>query len=280
MTRRLMRIFLAAFALLTIYNVIVLYFNLSSLFNPLLTPLTTLLGFGFALLHASQRWNWRAALTLFALSFVISLAYESLGVATGLVYGPYHYTEKPGPKFLGLVPYLIPAAWFMMMYPSLVIAERIAPRSEDWKRGLTVAALGAVIMTAWDVMMDPMMVRGGHWVWEVQGAYFGIPLQNYWGWWLTTFSVFLVNWLAARRNGGQARLQDDRLAVLSYAITGLTGFLVCLDPDAIAQLGGAALAGFFAMSPWAVMGWWKTGTTLYNPDYNNPGYIKGARHVR
>ena len=125
-----------------------------------------------------------------------------------------------------------------------------------------VAALGGVIMTAWDVMMDPMMVRGGHWVWEVQGAYFGIPLQNYWGWWLTTFSVFLVNGLVTRRNGGQARGQDDRLAVASYIITGLSGILVCLDPDAITQLGGAALAGFFAMSPWALMGWMKAGGDL------------------
>ena len=259
MTRKLMWIFLIAFALLTVYNVVILRFNLLPLMNPFLTPLTTLLGFGFALLHASQRWNWRAALTLFALSFVISLAYESLGVATGLVYGPYHYTDKLGPKFLGLVPYLIPAAWFMMMYPSLVIAERIAPRSEGWKRGLMVAALGGVIMTAWDMMMDPMMVRGNHWIWDVEGAYFGIPLQNYWGWWLTTFSVFLVNGLVTRRNGDPARGQDDRLVVASYIITGLSGILVCLDPDAITQLGGAALAGFFAMSPWAVMGWIRSG---------------------
>lgn len=257
MTRKLMWIFLAAFALMTTYNVVILYFNLVPLMNPILTPLTTLLGFGFALLHASLRWNWRAALTLFVISFVVSLAYESIGVATGLVYGPYHYTDKLGPKFLGLVPYLIPAAWFMMMYPSLVIAERIAPRTSGWARGLSVAAIGGIVMTAWDVMMDPMMVRGGHWIWEVEGAYFGIPLQNYWGWWLTTFSVFLVNWLVTRRNGDPARGQDDRLAILAYILTGLSGILVCLDPDAIVQLGGAGLAGFFAMSPWAIMGWMK-----------------------
>jgi uncharacterized membrane protein len=258
MTRKLMWIFLTAFVLLTVYNIITLRFNLLPLMNPILTPLTTLFGFGFALLHASLRWSWRAALTLFVLSFVISLAFESLGVATGLVYGPYHYTEKLGPKFLGLVPYLIPAAWFMMMYPSLVIAEWIAPRGDGWKRGLMVAALGGIIMTAWDVLMDPMMVRGQHWVWEIEGAYFGIPLQNYWGWWLTTFSVFLVYWLVTRQNGEPAKVRDDRLAIVSYAITGLSGFLVCLDPDATG-LGGAALAGFFAMFPWAVMGWIRAG---------------------
>ncbi len=270
MTRKLMWIFLAVFILLTLYSVIVLRLNLPAPFYVFVTPLTTLFGFGFALLHASLRWNWRAALTLFFISFFVSLAFESLGVATGMVYGAYHYTDKLGPKFLGLVPYLIPAAWFMMMYPSLVIAERIVPSGTDWKRGLIVAALGGVIMTAWDVVMDPMMVRGGHWVWEVEGAFFGVPLQNYWGWWLTTFCVFLVNGLAAPRNSGQAqawpersrRLKDDRLAVLGYVVTGLGSILASLDPQVIGQLGGSALAGLFAMLPWAAMGWMKAGDDL------------------
>ena len=67
------------------------------------------------------------ALRLLALVFVVSLLFESVGVATGWVYGPYHYTDKLGPKFLGLVPYLIPVAWFMMSYPSFVIADRLVP---------------------------------------------------------------------------------------------------------------------------------------------------------
>lgn len=258
MTRKLMWVFLTAFVLLNLYNWIVTLFNIYALYDPILTPLTTLTGFGFALLHASLRWNWRAALTLFVISFIVSLAFESLGVATGWVYGPYHYTEKLGPKFLDLVPYLIPAAWFMMMYPSLVIAERIAQPGDTWERGLIVAALGGLIMTSWDVMMDPMMVRGGHWVWEVEGPYLGVPLQNYWGWWLTTFTVFLVNWLVMRRGLAGEQVRDDRLAVLAYAVTGLSGILVCLDPDIVMELGGAALAGFFAMSPWVLFGWMKS----------------------
>lgn len=258
MARKLMWVFLGIFIVLTAFNIAALRLNLSSPFYLFVTAVTPLFGLLTALLHASLRWNWRAALTLFAVSFVVSLTFESVGVATGLVYGPYHYTEKLGPKFLGLVPYMIPAAWFMMMYPSLVIAERVAPRVDGWKRGLTVAALGGIVMTAWDVVMDPMLVRGGHWVWETNGAYFGVPLQNYWGWWLTTFSVFLVFWLLTRRNGDPARGADDRIAVAVYIVTGLGNILTCLDPDAVQQLGGAALAGIFAMSPWAIMGWLKS----------------------
>ena len=55
-----------------------------------------------------------------------------------------------------------------------------------------MAAVGALVMTAWDLAMDPMMSAGEHWIWEVEGAYFGIPLQNYWGWWLTVFVTFML----------------------------------------------------------------------------------------
>ena len=84
------------------------------------TALSTVVYFLFALLHSSERLGWKPAAILLILCFSISLLFESLGVATGWIYGPYHYADELGPKFLGLVPYLIPLAWFMMMYPSLV----------------------------------------------------------------------------------------------------------------------------------------------------------------
>jgi uncharacterized membrane protein len=130
----------------------------------------------------------------FLIVFLVSLAFETLGVATGLVYGPYHYTEKLGWKFLGLVPVLIPMAWYMMMYPAYHMAEVItrAGKMRALPVILLVSALGGLIMTSWDLAMDPLMVAGGNWVWERPGLYFGIPIHNFLGWWLTTFTVFLL----------------------------------------------------------------------------------------
>jgi uncharacterized membrane protein len=66
---------------------------------------------------------------------------------TPFVHCGYHYTDKLGVKFLDLVPLLIPVAWFMMTYPSYIIAERIVPeRWSTWTWRLGVAAAGAVIM--------------------------------------------------------------------------------------------------------------------------------------
>jgi uncharacterized membrane protein len=164
----------------------------------------------------------------------------------------YHYTAALGPKFLGLVPYLIPVAWFMMSYPSFVIADRLVPSQwKRWQRILAVAAVGGLVMTAWDLIMDPLMVAGGNWVWDKGGAYFGIPLQNFWGWWLTIFTTFaLYLWLFGK-NAKSIEAKLDRLALISYLITGMSIVIVSL----LSGTGALALIGFFAMVPWAVAGW-------------------------
>ena len=189
--RKLSSILLWIYALVVAYVVLSFFFGVQ--YRPFLTPMSTLIAFIFAIDHSSTRLGWQKALLLLGLTFAVSLFFESVGVATGLIYGPYHYTDKLGYKFLGLVPLLIPIAWFMMSYPSFIIASRLIPGGKNiWAWRLSVAAVGAVIMTAWDLAMDPMMVAGEHWVWEVEGAYFGIPLQNYWGWWLTIFVTFIL----------------------------------------------------------------------------------------
>jgi uncharacterized membrane protein len=87
--------------------------------------------------------------------------------------------------------------------------------------------------------MDPIMVAGGHWVWDVNGAYHGTPLQNFWGWWLTVFTTFALYLLVSGKASKVPTTAFDRLAVLSYLVT--------------------ALIGFFAMLPWVITGWLKMG---------------------
>jgi uncharacterized membrane protein len=248
--RRVTVALLVLYALLTAYSIVrpIVGWTAPHFF----TALITLTGFGFALLHASQREGWNRALRLLGLVLAVSLLFESVGVATGLVYGPYHYTDKLGPRFLGLVPYLIPVAWFMMSYPAFVIADRLVPSGwKRWQRLLGVAAIGGLAMTAWDLVMDPVMVAGGHWVWDVNGAYHGIPLQNFWGWWLTVFVTYALYLLLAGKRESSLDASSDGLPLLSYLVTacGITlGSLV----NGAGELG---LIGTFAMLPWVVTGW-------------------------
>jgi uncharacterized membrane protein len=216
------------------------------------TTATTLYAFVIGFLHAGQSLGWRKSILLVLLVFVVGLIFESIGVATGAIYGPYHYSNLLGPKFLGLVPYLIPVAWFMMVYPSFVIADRlVSSHASAPVRILLVSLVGGIAMTAWDLGMDPLMVKAGHWVWEVQGAYFGVPVQNFWGWWLTTFtalSIFQI--LAVKFRPQLSHVIPDVWAIWLYAITGLGTIIV----DVLIDLPGPALVGLFAMAPWVIIG--------------------------
>ena len=249
--RNLTRLILVLYALLTVYTLVSLFLGVP--YHPFFTPLLTVLAFIFALLHGTQNLGWKPALLLLVLTFVISLLFESVGVATGWIYGAYHYTDRLGTKFLGLVPILIPVAWFMMTYPSYVIAKRLVPAIRNaWVWRLSVAALAALIMTAWDLAMDPMMVAGGHWVWDQPGAYFGIPLHNYLGWWLTIFVTFFLFLSIGRISPERSTSRDpySNLAIWSYAITGFSSLVA----DFEFGLDGPALVGIFAMLPWVLMG--------------------------
>ena len=148
----------------------------------------------FAILHCIALEGSRRTALFFAISGIVCYSMEEIGVRTGLIYGAYHYSALLGPR-LGDVPIIIPLAYFMMIYPSWLVARALL-RGVDTHAisGFTAHALvAALVMTAWDVVMDPGMAAAGNWIWEKGGAYFGVPRHNFLGWLLTTF---LVYWIA------------------------------------------------------------------------------------
>lgn len=211
----------------------------------------------FSLLHAWYSLGWKHTLIFFAVSAVISLIFEEVGVATGAIYGPYHYTDVLGLK-IGLVPILIPIAWFTMIYPSYVIANLITDGEPIGSRGsfgriAWLALISGMVMTAWDVMVDPILSHPKiqAWVWDRPGSYFGIPIQNYVGWMLTTFTVYLVYRLFERRTApksiGPLTNRIALLAVLAYGAMLLSNMLN--GPSALIVIGpfSMGLAFVFAL---------------------------------
>ncbi|MEA1650214.1 carotenoid biosynthesis protein [Nitrospirillum sp. BR 11164] len=200
----------------------------------------------FSLLHAGLMLGGRRLALFFGLSVVISYALEETGVRTGLVYGRYHYGDLLGAK-LGHVPVLIPLAWFMMIYPAWVVALALL-RGLDLRRPAGIAALAltaALVMTGWDMVMDPSMAAAGNWVWEDGGPYFGVPLRNYAGWVLTTFLVYLAYHAAAGDRGDVYRF-DGVFAALPAVVYTLFS-LEYLVPGRFPAL--AAVAVFAMVMP-------------------------------
>lgn len=152
----------------------------------------------FSLFHAWYWIGWRKTLVFFVITAGVSWGYEQVGVETGLIYGNYHYTDYLGEK-IGHVPIIIPLAWFMMIYPSYIIANMIFSgkallRQNKISQIILLSLLSAIIITAWDFVIDPYLSGPtvNAWEWEKEGAYFGIPIHNFFGWILTTFSIYLV----------------------------------------------------------------------------------------
>lgn len=151
----------------------------------------------FSLTHAVYLLGWKQTLIFFLISAVISWTFEELGVLTGMIFGNYYYTDMLGLK-LGEVPVLIPLAWFMMIYPSFIIANLIAEgkpvvRNKGAGAIVGLSLLSAMVMSAWDLLIDPVLSGPDYraWIWIDGGPYFGVPAQNYAGWILTTFTIYL-----------------------------------------------------------------------------------------
>jgi uncharacterized membrane protein len=176
----------------------------------------------FAVTHCAAVEGCRFTALFFLVSAVVSYLMEETGVRTGLIYGRYHYSDVLGAK-LGHVPIIIPLAWFMMIYPSWRVAKALLSGIDAGSvAGITSQAIaGALVMTAWDVVMDPGMAAGGNWVWEDGGSYFGVPRHNYLGWLITTFLVYWIAGWLVRHPKPSSEPVFKALPILVYAFFAL-----------------------------------------------------------
>jgi uncharacterized membrane protein len=201
----------------------------------------------FSTFHASSVYGWRKGVIFLLICAAVSWCYEEAGVATGLVYGHYHYGSMLGPK-LGEVPLLIPLAWFMMVYPSWIIAHVLMQGSGDptsLPGGICRALIASTVMTSWDVVMDPGNAQAGLWTWEEGGPYFGVPFRNFFGWMLTTSTVYIIMMFVCRRakTSSQHPIQPKMYMALPVILYGFVAF----DKAFLATLPELHIVAVFGM---------------------------------
>ncbi len=154
--------------------------------------------------YAVQRHGARAWLA-FLVAFVFGVLIEAVGVRTGVPFGAYDYMDG-GLQVLG-VPLLVPLGWWAFTLVSIVIA----PVRLRW-------LLAPLALVAWDVGLDPLMVQQGVWTFS-NGAYFGVPLSNFLGWFLS--GLVLMTLLQAIL----PNLRDDVSPTLRLVYLGQAAFL-------------------------------------------------------
>ncbi|MFD3394876.1 carotenoid biosynthesis protein [Aquirufa sp. OSTEICH-129V] len=117
------------------------------------------------------------AYILLAAIAVVAWMLEVAGVRTGQIFGEYAYGRTLGYQVIH-VPITIGINWILLvMVTGAVVAE--------WNVGGKIgrAALGAGLMTALDVLIEPVAVHFDFWQWNNNN----IPVQNFIAWWVASF---------------------------------------------------------------------------------------------
>ncbi|MCJ7598740.1 MAG: carotenoid biosynthesis protein [Methyloceanibacter sp.] len=249
----------ALFAVETVASVF--YQNLAST----VLQLATMIAFMF--LHGVLRYRVEGIVVFAVICLVVSNIFENLGVATGFPFGPYHYTDALGPK-LFYVPLMIGPAYLSVGYMAWVLATILAG---DVRRGagafstFATPFVAAFIMVLWDLTMDPSTSTVQKWwIWESGGGFFGVPVSNYLGWFLTVYVFMQLFALYLRARAPVPELLQPKSyfiqAIAMYAIVALGFVLTFLvedsapvtDATGAAWLSGdiyetAAITGLFTM---------------------------------
>lgn len=174
-------------------------------------------------LYWEELGGWARSVGVLLVGSVVGAAAELIGTRTGFPFGPYSYGDFLGAKIAGHVPWLIPPSWYALSIVSLDLARRLGVG----RVGRVLAT--AAFMVAWDVALDPAMSHAfPFWKYDVGGVFFGMPLVNWAGWFLTSAIIAAgYEWLL----GGLRAAPDAfvaRWAPIYYAVNSLFSVLVCV----------------------------------------------------
>lgn len=231
----------------------------------------------FFVVHGSLGYRRRDLLVFAAITLVVSNVFENVSVLTGFPFGTYVYTDVLGPKIF-FVPVLIGPAYLGTGYLTWTIARVIVGATSPRLPGHVVWAvplLASFMMVAWDLAFDPIFSTISHgWIWLDGGSYFGVPLSNFMGWLLTTFTFLQLFALYLKRQPSRlssaeplSRIQSLQ-AILFYGLiaarymlntlTGATGTTVT-DPAGViwhvqAIYAVTGMVAMFTMGTFTILG--------------------------
>lgn len=163
-------------------------------------PYVTLFLLAFLWL-AGRRFGAMRTLIWLASGYLIALASEASSIRTGFPYGWYFYKYEHltrDPLVFG-VPFWDSLSYPFLAYAGFSMAETLV-RGARWK----LITAGAALTMLLDMMIDPVAHLGDRWFlgeiygYAHPGAYFGIPVSNFAGWFLVAWCIIGANALVWR----------------------------------------------------------------------------------
>jgi uncharacterized membrane protein len=167
----------------------------------------------FVLIHGSKRYGWDNLFIFFGITFLISWSIESVSIALGAPFGAFHYTDLLGAR-IGAVPMAVMPAYFVAGYLAWTMGTIFLGTlgtGMERRNLFLVPFIASFIMVMWDFCLDPIKSTiEGAWVWEEGGAYFGVPISNFIGWYLTIFLIYQLFALYLYRFGTNKPVAQGR----------------------------------------------------------------------
>lgn len=153
----------------------------------------TIGAFIIVIIHGIKRYGARNMLAFFLITWLISNFFESLSIMTGFPFGFYNYVNMEGPRIFG-VPITITFSYFALGYLSWMLSHILTGQYDkklEGKHTFIIPIIAAFIMVMWDLCMDPIASTIYKlWIWTNPGDYYGVPITNYFGWFLVTYLFF------------------------------------------------------------------------------------------
>lgn len=230
-------------------------FDLGPSINSIMPILSVISLFTASFMHGVERYGLKNMGVFFLITWFTSHFFEALSIQTGFPFGHYYYDKLIGPRIFQ-VPLIIMFAYFSMAYVSWILSTVLL---RQYQRTLTgnkiflVPLIATFIMVMWDLCMDPLSSTIGFlWVWKGGGPYFGVPLQNYFGWFLVVYIIFQLFALYISRQDFTIRKKPTKeFWNEAAALYGIQGLFQILSPFTVAAnhhiYGPMALVTLFTM---------------------------------
>ncbi len=209
-------------------------------------------------LHAAWTLTYFRGAIFILLASLTGLIFEIIGMKYGTVFGGGHYVYQMNNKSTFFdVPLLIPLCWAGLIYTGYNIVSSflfwINKGKPNKHRNDAIflpllILLDGLVVVAIDLVIDPLQVKAGSWIWLKGGPYYDIPIQNFVGWFIVTVlstGIFRVFEYFSPQEPMRMDKSIFLMPVIAYGILGI----VLLYSALKVQLPELALVGFFVIFP-------------------------------
>jgi putative membrane protein len=111
---------------------------------------------------------------------------EVIGESTGFPFGDYSYSDALGPTLLD-VPIALVSAWIVVTTFAVNVLQKAGVQRTWW------IVAGPCVMVVIDLILEPVATGPmDGWSWQASDGYYGVPITNFFGWFIVSIPIFGV----------------------------------------------------------------------------------------